>query len=173
MPADVSGGRVCLVPLDRRHMGRTRDWANDPELMKLMDRGAVVGDEEHERWFASLGGRDDCAYFAIETPEARHVGNIWLWAIDRRHLKAELRVVIGEQDARGRGIGSAAIDALCRRGFDRLGLHRIYAYVLAMNVAAQQAFRRAGFMLEGTLRDDRRAGDLFVDVVLLARVTDS
>ena len=154
-------------------MDRTRAWANDPKLMKLMDRAAMVDLEEHERWFASLGGRDDCAYFAIETPDARHVGNIWLWAIDRRHLKAELRVVIGEQDARGRGLGSAAIDSLCRHGFERLCLHRIYAYVLAMNVAAQQAFRRAGFMLEGTLRDDRRAGALFVDVVLLARVSHS
>lgn len=154
-------------------MVRTRDWANDPELMKLMDRTAMVESGEHERWFASLAGRDDCAYFAIETPEARHVGNIWLWAIDRRNLKAELRVVIGERDARGRGMGSAAIDTLCRHGFDRLGLHRIYAYVLAMNEAAQQAFRRAGFMLEGTLRDDRRAGERFVDVVLMARVSDS
>ena len=173
MSADVSGAGVRLVPLQRRHMTRTRDWANDPELMKLMDRAAEVGCEEHERWFNSLSGRDDCAYFAIETPEAEHVGNIWLWAIDRRHLKAELRVVIGERDARGRGMGAAAIDSLCRHGFDRLGLHRIYAYVLAMNGAAQRAFSRAGFMLEGTLRDDRRAGELFGDVVLMARLSDS
>jgi RimJ/RimL family protein N-acetyltransferase len=98
------------------------------------------------------------------------VGNVWLWDIDRRHGKAELRVVIGRQEARGKGLGVEAIDQLCRHAFERLGLHRVYAYVLAINPAARRAFERAGFVLEGTLRDDRRAGDGYVDGYLLARV---
>jgi RimJ/RimL family protein N-acetyltransferase len=163
--------RVRLVPLDRPHLGRTREWANDPHLMRLMDRQRPVPESEHETWFVSVASRDDCAYFAIETVEdAAHVGNVWLWDIDRRHGKAELRVVIGRQEARGKGLGVEAIDQLCRHAFERLGLHRVYAYVLAINPAARRAFERAGFVLEGTLRDDRRAGDGYVDGYLLARV---
>lgn len=163
--------RVRLVPLGRSHLERTLAWANAPELMRLMDRQRLVSAEEHETWFTSVVQGGDCAYFAIETPQAAHVGNVWLWAIDRRHRKAELRVVIGEQAARGQGLGAAAIDELCRHGFEQLGLHRIYAYVLAVNPAARRAFERAGFVLEGTLRDDRWAGDRFVDAHLLARVS--
>ena len=40
-----------------------------------------------------------------------------------------------------------------------LGLHRIYAYVLAINPAARRPSSVPGFALEGTLRDDRWAGD--------------
>ena len=57
---------VTLVPLGREHLARTRSWANDPELMRLLDRARVVSEPEHEAWFDAVVGRDDCAYFAIE-----------------------------------------------------------------------------------------------------------
>ena len=166
--------RVRLVPLDRPHLARTREWANDPQLMRLMDRQQPVSPAEHDAWFASVVQSDDCTYFAIETMDgSAHVGNVWLWAIDRRHRKAEVRVVIGDAAARGRGMGAEAIDQVCRHGFDRLGLHRIYAYVLSINPAARRAFERAGFALEGVLRGDRWAEDRFVDTYLLARLSTS
>ena len=163
--------RLELVPLDRPHLARTREWANDPELMRLMDRKQPVSPVEHEAWFASLPRRADCAYFAIETVDGRaHIGNIWLWDIDRRHRKAELRVVVGDRGARGKGLGAEAIDRLCRYAFEKLDLHRVYAYVLGSNPSARKAFERAGFSLEGPLRDDRWAVDRFIDSYLLARV---
>jgi RimJ/RimL family protein N-acetyltransferase len=163
--------RLELVPLDRPHLARTREWANDPELMRLMDRKQPVSPVEHEAWFASLPRRADCAYFAIETVDGRaHIGNVWLWDIDRRHRKAELRVVVGDRSARGKGLGAEAIDRLCRYAFEKLDLHRVYAYVLGINPSARKAFERAGFSLEGTLRDDRWAVDRFIDSYLLARV---
>ena len=163
--------RLELVPLDRPHLARTREWANDPELMRLMDRKQPVSPVEHEAWFASLPRRADCAYFAIETVDGRaHIGNVWLWDIDRRHRKAELRVVVGDRGARGKGLGAEAIDRLCRYAFEKLDLHRVYAYVLDINPSARKAFERAGFSLEGTLRDDRWAVDRFIDSYLLARV---
>lgn len=170
-PDTAPAARVALVPLARAHLERTRAWANDPELMRLMDRAAVVSEQEHERWFESLGGRRDCAYFAVETIEGgTHVGNAWLWAIDTRHRKAELRIVIGEERARGQGIGSEVIDLLCRTAFSRFHLHRIYAYVIRNNPAARRAFERAGFVVEGTLREDRWTSEGFTDAYLLARV---
>jgi RimJ/RimL family protein N-acetyltransferase len=166
----VQPDRVRLVPLARRHLERTRLWANDPAIMRLMDRARPVSTAEHEAWFLALAGRGDCEYFAIETAE-QHVGNAWFFAIDRRHRKAELRIVIGEPAARGKGYGAEAIDRLCHHGFDELGLHRIYAFALAINPAARRAFERAGFVLEGTLRDDRWSDQGFVDAYLLARVS--
>lgn len=166
--------RITLVPLGRAHLPRTRAWANDPELMRLMDRASPVSEAEHEAWFESIARRDDCAYFAVEAADGSgHVGNVWLWAIDARHRKAELRVVLGEVSARGQGLGAEAIDLLCRHGFERLNLHRIYAYVLAINPAALRAFERAGFAREGTLTDDRWTGDRFADSYLLARLSCS
>src|SRR5690348_12440500 len=91
---------VRLVPFDRTHLVLTREWANDAELARLMDRARPVSEDEHMAWFAALQGREDCRYFAVVEGSV-HVGNVWLWAIHNRHRKAEIRIVIGDAGARG------------------------------------------------------------------------
>ena len=167
----MRGETVSLCPLERRHLESTRAWANDPELMRLMDRTRPVSDLEHEQWFEHLRKQDDRAFFAIETiVAARHVGNIWLWNIERRHRKAELRIVIGDAAHQDRGIGTESISLLCQYAFSSLNLHKVYAYVLAINPRALRAFEKAGFILEGTLREDRRVDEGFTDVYLLGKL---
>ena len=165
---------IRLTPLNESHLAATLRWVNDSEVMRLMDRGSPVEEEAHLAWFASIRAAEHCAYFAIEAgAESAHVGNVWLWDVDRRHRKAELRVMVGDARVRQQGIGSAAIDQLAEHAFQELGLHRIYAYVLATNSAARRAFERSGFILEGRLRDDRRTSDGFVDAYLLARIAEA
>ena len=166
-----AGPAVALRPFDRRHLERTRAWANDLELARLLDRARPIGDAEHERWFAALAEKADSVYFAVETgAEGHHVGNAWLWAIDGRHHKAEVRIVLGEPAHQGRGVGSEALRLLSAYAFERLNLRRLYAYVLGTNPRARRAFEKAGFQLEGVLREDRWVGDHYADVFLLGKL---
>lgn len=167
----IVGATVALRPFDRRHLDATRAWVNDPEHAALLDRALPVGDREHERWYEAQLGRDDRVWLAIETlAEGRHVGNVWLWAVDARHRRAEVRIVVGDRAAHGRGLGREAIDLVARYAFERLNLHRVYAYVLASNTRAVRAFEQAGFLREGLLRQDRWVGDHYDDAHLLARL---
>ena len=162
---------VVLRALERRHLAATLAWGNDPELRRLLDRARPIGAEEHERWFASLAERTDTRHFAIEAGQ-QHVGNVWLAEINRRHRKAEVRIVLG-LDAVGKGCGSQALRLVTEYAFAALDLRRVYAYVLAFNPRARRAFEKAGFELEGTLRQDRLVNDTAVDVFVLGRVSDS
>jgi RimJ/RimL family protein N-acetyltransferase len=171
-PAAV-GSRVCLRPLGRAHLARTLAWVNDPELMRLLDRARPVAPDEHERWYEELSTRNDRQYFAIETiADRRHIGNVWLWDIDGRHRRAEVRVLIGDATGTDRGLGTEALDLISRYAFDQRDMHKVYAYVLSINPRAKRAFEKAGFAPEGLLRADRRAGDRYVDVHLLARLRE-
>ena len=88
----------------------------------------------------------------------------------RRHRKAEVRIVIGDAGrawARRRHRGHRAGVAATRSSSS--DLHRVYAYVLAFNPRGRRAFEKAGFALEGTLRDDRFDGDGFVDTLSRCR----
>lgn len=158
---------VALVPFGRQHLAHTLQWTNDPELARLLDRHDTVTAEEHERWFVSLSSREDTIFFAIED-DARHVGNVWLADISSRHRKAEVRIVLAP-DAVNRGCGSRAIELIAAQAFGHMNLHRLYAFVLAFNPRARRAFEKAGFTLEGTLREDRFDGARFVDAVVLGR----
>lgn len=160
---------VRLRPLERRHLEKTLEWANDPGLMRLLNRAHTVTREEHEQWFAGVQKREDCCYFAIETADGKHIGNVWLWDIEPRHRRAELRIVMDLEHA-GKGAGTEAISQLCDYAFERLNLHKVYAYVLAINPRARRAFEKAGFALEGTLREDRWTGESFTDVYLLGKL---
>lgn len=161
---------VTLVPLGPQHLARTLAWANDPELMRLLNRAERVSEAEHRRWFAALETAEDRRYFAIEVRGTGHVGNVWLWDIDRRHQKAEVRIVIGEGAGRDRGVGPRAIELVTERAFGELDLHRLYAYVLAHNPRAGRAFEKAGFTREGVLREDRWTGEAYSDAIVLGRV---
>jgi RimJ/RimL family protein N-acetyltransferase len=170
MSATPASGLV-LVPLAARHQQATLDWMNDPALMPTLNRLHLITPEEHDRWFASLPGRRDVSYFAIEAGGSRrHAGNIWLHAIDPVHRKAEVRIMLAPAEA-GAGLGTAAILAAADYAFGRLQLHRLTACVIASNQRSRRAFEKAGFVVEGTLREDRWDGKTFVDTLLLARLT--
>lgn len=170
----IHGNAVTLCPLDRRHMDVTRQWANDRELARLLDRARPVGEMDHEDWFANHTRGDDRVYFAIESkPEGVHVGNIWLWGIDPRHRKAEVRIVLGSREGQGRGMGTEALSLISDYARERLNLRRLYAYVLGINPRARRAFEKAGFTLEGVLREDRWVDDRYVDVFILGKMCDA
>src|ERR1051325_499836 len=137
--------------------------------MQLMNRERPVSESEHEQWFATLKGRNDCRYFAIERDDT-HVGNVWLWNIEPKNRRAELRIVIDHAHT-DKGVGTEAITRLCDYAFAQLDLNRVYAYVLAINPRARRAFEKAGFELEGTLREDRWSGDAFTDVYVLGKLS--
>ena len=169
----LQGTRLRLCPFARSHGVRTRTWMNDLPLMSALDRAKPVSEMEHERWVEDVLHREDCFFWAIEADDPpQHIGNVWLWAIDSRHRKAEMRIVIGEEGFVEKGLGTEAISLLCTYGFTRLNLHKLYAFVLANNPRGQRAFEKAGFQVEGLLRHDRWAGTYYTDVSVLGKLNE-
>ena len=64
---------------------------------------------------------------------------------------AELGYWLAE-DYWGRGIMTQAVRQLCREGFSRWDIQRIYAEPFAYNIASRRVLEKAGFTLEGIMR---------------------
>jgi ribosomal-protein-alanine N-acetyltransferase len=60
------------------------------------------------------------------------------------HLSANLGYWVAERCC-GRGVGSAAVAAVCAEAFGTLGLHRVQAGTLVDNLASQRVLERNGF----------------------------
>lgn len=158
--------RVCLRPFEREDAEKYRRWVNDPEIVSLVDRVRPVTAEEHHRWYQTIISDPHCVIFAVEVlSDKRFVGCIWLYSIDDRHRHAELRILIGDKRHWGKGIGREAISLLTEFAFQKLSLHKLYAYVLATNKGALATFEKSGFAREGLLRQERYLDGKFVDVV--------
>lgn len=65
----------------------------------------------------------------------------------------EYGIFIGEESARGKGLGTETARLFTDFGFAGLHLHRISLRVLAENAAARRSYEKAGFVQEGIFRD--------------------
>lgn len=64
---------------------------------------------------------------------------------------AELGYWLAE-DFWGRGIMTQTVRQICREGFSRWDIQRIYAEPFAHNIASRRVLEKAGFTLEGIMR---------------------
>ncbi len=94
------------------------------------------------------------------------VGSASLFGFDSfaRHAEAGISLV---RDARGRGIGTAAITKLVEFGFVRRNLRRIHLQAIASNTAAICAYEKAGFVVEGRQRQHAWVRGAYEDIVLM------
>jgi RimJ/RimL family protein N-acetyltransferase len=72
--------------------------------------------------------------------------------------------------ARGRGVATAATQALTDWSFDELGLHRVELYAATGNAASRTVAERAGFELEGIRRAWRKVHGEPTDFASYARL---
>lgn len=129
--------------------------------------------EGHEHWIETqveTGRVVQTIICDLETD--RPLGSVYIRDIDRQHHKAEYGIFIGEADARGRGIGTAAAKLMLRYCFEEEGLHRVYLRALSDNLQAIRSYERAGFMREGLLRDDVCIDGVYRDVAWLAALKE-
>jgi RimJ/RimL family protein N-acetyltransferase len=152
------GERVALRPFGEESMRSLRRWYADPEVTRLSrHRQQPVSEDEFDEVIARRVGRAEVLAFAIyervERDLERLVGSCTLATLDQENGSASFHIVIGEPDARGRGIGVAATQLAADFAFRELGLHRLSLRVFSFNTAAIRCYERVGFREEGRARE--------------------
>jgi RimJ/RimL family protein N-acetyltransferase len=108
-------------------------------------------------------------FSAVELATGELVGNALLWGIDLHNRNAHLGISL-RPAFRGKHLGTDIVRVLCRYGFAIRGLHRLQVDTLADNDAMIGAATRAGFVLEGTLRQLAWVNGSFADEVILSQL---
>jgi RimJ/RimL family protein N-acetyltransferase len=166
----LCGRLVRLRAIESDEFETWRGWINSADVMDGMDRAVRPSADEHRRYVESAVASERAVFLGIETLETpRLIGIVWLWDVDVRHGRAEMRILIGDPDTRGRGYGTDAIEALAAYAFEQRALRKLYAYVHAHNGASRRAFERAGFTLEATLEREALRDGSETDVYRLRR----
>ena len=146
-------------------------WRNMPSVRKRFIFRETFTRQMHENWVHTKVETGQVVQLMICDLETdRPLGSVYLRDIDSNHKKAEYGIFIGDESARGRGVGTAAARFMIRYGFETLGLNRVYLRVLADNPAAIRSYEKAGFQKEGLLRQDVFLEGEFKDVVWMAAV---
>lgn len=160
---------VYLRPMTRGDTDLIVTWRNSEEVRRNFIYQELFTREGHESWIKNMVETGKVMQMIIcdltgNTP----LGSVYIRDIDRQHRKAEYGIFIGEESARGRGVGTAAARLMLDYCFHEEKLHRVYLRVFASNVRAIRSYEKAGFIKEGQLREDVCIDGQYHDIVWMA-----
>lgn len=146
-------------------------WRNTPDVRDRFIYRQPFTREGHISWIKNKIETGQVVQFVIcNMADHKPLGSVYVRDIDMEHKKGEYGIFIGEADARGRGVGTAAAGLMLKYCFEELKLHRVYLRALADNTAAIRSYEKAGFKREGLLVDDVCIDGSYLDIVWMAAV---
>lgn len=137
-------------------------WRTDPELATLDGTSPLkVSYEEYLESYA-----DELRHpffssrrFAIETRDARHIGNCMYYDYNALLRQAEVGIMIGDRNYWSEGYGCDAMTTLLDHVFSAVRLRKAYLHTLVWNERARRCFKKCGFREVKTVR---RRGHTYV-----------
>lgn len=165
----VIGGKVKLKPIDESDTANIVKWRNSESVRENFLYRDLFTVESHTNWLRNMVWTGKAAQFIIyDNGTGQAVGSVFLRDIDELNKKAEFGIFIGEESARGKGIGTEAAKLILKYGFQTLKLHKIFLRVLAENENAVKSYRKAGFVQEAYLKDEVILDGMYKDIILMA-----
>ena len=136
---------TLLRPIEEKDLESLRIWRNEIKtpFLKQID---YITPKIQKEWFESNNKDKYCYMFAIEEicDLNRIVGSVGLYDVQGDTCEFG-RLLIGDNEAHGRGIGYLATTLVLYIGFKELGFNKIIADVHADNIAAIKCYTKAGF----------------------------
>lgn len=169
----LTGEKVVLRPITDADTDNIVRWRNTPSVRDNFIFRQTFTPEMHRNWLKTkVAAGEVVQYIIVDKAADTAVGSIYYRDIDHNFNSAEYGLFIGEESARGKGLGKEAIRMFIDFGFKTLGLHRISMRVLAENIASRRSNTAVGFVEEGTFRDMVRLDGVYHDVIFMARIAE-
>lgn len=149
-------------------------WINDGVVTYYMFTGQKPRNSEQvaKDFRELLENEHNVIFLVIDKETDNPIGYAGLYDINHSSRKAEYRVLIGDKDFWGKGLGTEITELITFYGFDRLNLHRIYLGFTSDNKAAFRAYEKSGYVKEGVLREDIYRNSKYYDSVRMAILRD-
>lgn len=161
MQTALRTARIELVPLSEQHLEQEAELDSDAEVMRFLGNGQPRDRSQvqaaHRRrlsvaarvpglgFWAGFVDREFVGWWLLEPPERADQGPV--------EGQAELGYRLLRRHWR-RGLASEGARELLRHGFEDLGLHRIFAETMAVNVASRATMAAVGMRLVRTFHPD-------------------
>lgn len=168
----IYGKRIRLRAIEKEDLPLFVSWLNDPQVRKGLKMYLPLSFAEERKWFEEMLDSPKHEHpLAIEVKEDdgwKIVGNCGFHKIYWRTQSAEIGIFIGEKSIWNKGFGTEAVSLLLQFGFETLNFNRIGLCVFDNNPRAVRAYEKAGFVLEGRLRQAEYSDGKFIDILMMS-----
>lgn len=141
-------GSFVFQPISHKDIELLRNWRNKFENRTNFIFDEVISSEQQINWYLSYKVKNDDVVFMIsEMSSGKLFATASLYNIDFKSSSAEFgRLMIGDEDFKGKSIGKVITSALISYAFNDLKLSKIYLEVFADNEIAIRTYERSGFV---------------------------
>jgi diamine N-acetyltransferase len=170
----IYGERIRFRAPERTDIPRFVNWLNDPDVRRGISQYLPFSIVDEEEWFDKMLSQPQYEHPLVievcKTGEAEEwisIGSIGFSTIDWRNRCSEFGIMIGEKAYWNQGYGTEAVKLLLKHGFETLNLNRVFLRVFDNNSGAIRAYEKAGFTLEGRLRQAEYQQGQFLDTLIM------
>lgn len=150
----LQGEKVYLATLERKDCKKLYedfeyDFKSPSEPLHI---GYSV--EKSDEWFdeiQKLQGKENIR-LGIFINDGTVIGDVALQSLDSKNRTCSIGMGIAKIENRNKGYGKQAVALILEYAFKNLGVERIAANTLEINISAQKSLEGVGFMLEGRER---------------------
>jgi RimJ/RimL family protein N-acetyltransferase len=162
---------IRLAPLQQHHATSFRLWLRDPEVIEysLSAFQHLHTEAQINHWLAATLQNPTSLNLGI-FPEGSDelIGYAGLSGISATNQAGEYFILIGQKSWWGKGVGTAVTRQVLAIGFATHGLNRIMLTVSEANIGGLRAYAKAGFVVEGRMREACRRNGVFHDKILMS-----
>lgn len=143
--------RLLIEPFSEKHLtDRYIEWLNDSIVIQYSDQRFKKHTQEScYAYLKSFEGTPNY-FFALTVKESGqgHIGNITIY-IDPNHNVADIGILIGEVEARGKGYATEAWLAVCDYLLRIVGIRKVTAGTIILNKPMINLMERSGMVPDG------------------------
>lgn len=158
---------VTLRKIKEEDLEMIMNWRMKPEVTKYMYTDPVLTLEKQKKWFEKIQRSQEDLYWIIEIDEGP-VGLISLNNIDYQNYQCSWAYYIGEDKARGKGLGTILECNIYNYVFDHLKLNKLWCEVFTFNEKVIAIHQKFGSEIEGEFKDHIFKNGVFYNVVRMA-----
>ena len=151
----LRGQLVYLRPLEPDDADLVSRWYADDRVRKMMGDPPTSQARRRQRYADAVTGDGDTVYRFIicRLSDDEPVGRTDIFEIDRANGGCAFGIAIGDPALWGQGLGTDAVNAVVDFAFGELRMERVWLDTDAANERAQAVYAKAGFTVEGRLRN--------------------
>lgn len=135
---------VSIRPITYDDTEKIIKWRNSESVNKRFIYRGMFTKESHENWMKTMVETGIVDQFII-VYDQKDVGSVYLRDIDTDKGEAEYGIFIGEESARGCGVGTSAAELILNHAFYKRNLNTVFLRVLKDNKGALRSYEKAGF----------------------------
>lgn len=162
---------VKLAPLHLEQVTPFYTWLRDPEVIEysLSAFQQLKTPQQIDHWFAATLAQANSLNLGIYLTETNAlIGYAGLSGISTTNHSGEYFIFIGEKAQWGKGVGTAVTKQTLELAFTAHHLNRVMLTVSEGNTGGLRAYAKAGFVVEGRLREAACRQGVFHDKIVMA-----